>query len=283
MGLCFNVLGSGSTGNSTLVSDGVTNILVDAGFSGREMVRRVGEYGLAPEKISAIVVSHHHIDHCCGIPPFIKKLDIPVFMTEAEFELPPDKNTPPLKDRVDPSKQHCISPGKSFDIGRITVTGFSVQHRSAQHEDEKGYKKELPYNPLGFVFEKSGVRIGIAIDLGYISNLVKERLKGCAGIVLESNYDVAMLKAGPYPWAIKQRIMGKHGHLSNEDVADYLKDDFDGSAAHVVLAHLSKQNNLPDLALLSARQALEKRPDINCVQTKIELSYPDKISKTYRY
>jgi len=261
MGLRFNVLGSGSSGNSTLVSDGVTNILVDAGLSGKEIARRLDEYGLPPEKISAIVVSHDHGDHCRGVAPFVKNLDIPVFMTTAAFEA--------YGARVNPAKHRVISPGESFEIGGIAVTCFSVPHDA---ED-----------PLGFVLEKEGVRIGIALDLGFMSNLVIERMKGCAGIVLESNHDVAMLKAGPYPWALKQRVMSRNGHLSNDAVARYLACDFDGTASHVILAHLSKNNNIPELALLSAQKALEERSDMYCSQTKIELACSDKIGKTYCY
>jgi len=261
MGLCFNVLGSGSSGNSTLVSDGVTNILVDAGLSGKEIARRLNEYGLSPEKISAIVVSHDHGDHCRGVAPFVKNLDIPVFMTAAAFDV--------SGVRVNPSKHRVISPGECFEIGDIAVTCFSVPHDT---ED-----------PLGFVLEKEGVRIGIALDLGFMSNLVIERMKGCAGIVLESNHDMAMLKAGPYPWALKQRVMSRNGHLSNDAVARYLSCDFDGTAAHVVLAHLSKNNNLPELALISAQKALEERSDMHCNQTKLELAGADTIGKTYCY
>ena len=261
MGLCFNVLGSGSSGNSTLVSDGATNILVDAGLSGREIARRLDEFGLSPEKLSAIVVSHDHGDHCRGVAPLVKNLDIPVFMTGTAFEASGIK--------VNPSKLRVISPGECFEIGNIAVTCFSVPHDAA--------------DPVGFVLEKNGVRVGIAMDLGFMSNLVVERLKGCAGIVLESNHDVTMLKAGPYPWALKQRVMSRSGHLSNDAVAQYLAGDFDGTAAHMVLAHLSKQNNLPDLALLSAQRALEERSGMCAIQTKLELAWADKISKTYRY
>jgi phosphoribosyl 1,2-cyclic phosphodiesterase len=239
----------------------VTNILVDAGMSGKETARRLEEYGLPPEKISAIVVSHDHGDHCRGVAPFVKNLDIPVFMTATAFES--------SGIRVNPSKHRAISPGECFGIGDISVTCFSVPHDAA--------------DPLGFVLEKDGVRVGIALDLGFMSNLVIERLKGCAGIVLESNHDTAMLKAGPYPWALKQRVMSRSGHLSNDAVAQYLACDFDGNAAHVVLAHLSRQNNLPDLALLSAQKALEERSDMYHRQTKLELASPDKISETYCY
>jgi len=269
MGLSFNVLGSGSSGNATLVSDGDTHILVDAGLSGREIARRLEEYGLAPDKISAIVISHDHWDHCRGVTPFVKNRDIPVFMTQKAFEKASeqvDSDKKPLI-RSDAVKHRAIQPGECFDIGKIAVTCFSVPHDATE--------------PLGFVLEKDGVKIGVAMDLGFMSNLVIERLKGCAGIILESNHDVQMLKVGPYPWALKQRVMSRSGHLSNDAVAKYLAEDFDGTAGHIALAHLSKQNNLPELAMLSAQKALEERAQ-GC-RAKLELTYADKISKTCRY
>jgi len=261
MGLCFNVLGSGSSGNSTLVSDGETHILIDAGLSCLQIERRLIEYGISPEKISAIVVSHDHGDHCGGITTFVKKRDIPVFMTAEAFAASDIK--------VNPSKHRAISPGECFEIGGVSVTSFSVPHDAV--------------DPMGFVLEKNGVRIGVAMDLGFMSNLVIERLKGCAGIILESNYDDDLLKLGPYPWALKQRISSRSGHLSNKAVAEFLAGDFDGTAAHVVLAHLSRQNNNPDVALIKAREALGERSGLGRGQTKIELAYPNKISETYCY
>jgi phosphoribosyl 1,2-cyclic phosphodiesterase len=261
MGLSFTLLGSGSSGNTTLVSDGTAHILVDVGLSGRETTRRLREYGLEPEDISAIVVSHEHGDHCRGAGPFAKDLDIPVFVTEGAFSNSGMK--------LDSKKIRRIKPGECFEVYGIAFTSFSVPHDAA--------------DPLGFVIEKDGIKIGIVLDLGYLSNLVLERLKGCDGIVIESNHDVQMLKVGPYPWALKQRVMSRRGHLSNDSVAQYLANDFDGKAAHVVLAHLSKKNNLPELALLSAQRALEERAALLVRRTKLELAQADQISKTYRY
>ncbi|MEJ2111436.1 MAG: MBL fold metallo-hydrolase [Acidobacteriota bacterium] len=261
MGLSFTLLGSSSSGNTTLVSDGSTHILVDVGLSGRETVRRLREIGMEPENISAVIVSHEHGDHCRGVGPFVKSLEIPVFITDDALE-----NSKIL---MDPKKHQKIVAGKSFDINGIQFTGFSIPHDAA--------------DPLGFVIEKDGIKIGIALDLGYLSNLVLERLKGCDGIILESNHDVKMLKAGPYPWALKQRVMSRRGHLSNDSVAEFLTNDFDGNASHVILAHLSKQNNLPEIALLSAQRALEARSRITAVQTRIELADADRIGKTFNY
>lgn len=261
MGMSFALLGSGSTGNTTLISDGDTHILVDVGLSGRETTRRLREYGLEPENISAIVVSHEHGDHCRGVGPFAKNLDIPVFMTEGAFLNSGMK--------LDSKKHRPIGSGESFEVYGFSFTSFAVPHDSA--------------DPLGFVIEKDGIKIGIVLDLGYLSNLVLERLKGCDGLIIESNHDIRMLQAGPYPWALKQRVMSRRGHLSNDSVAQYLGNDFDGKAAHVILAHLSRNNNLPELALLSAQRALEERSSLLVRQTKLELAVQDQISKTYRY
>ncbi len=261
MGFSFTLLGSGSTGNTTLVSDGTSHILVDIGLSGRETARRLREYGLGPENISAVVVSHEHGDHCRGVGPFVKNLDIPVFMTEGALASSGMK--------LGPRKHRPISAGERFDVCGFDFTSFSVPHDAV--------------DPLGFVIEKDGARIAIALDLGYVSKLVHERLKGCDAIVLESNHDVQMLKVGPYPWALKQRVMSRRGHLSNDSVAKYLADGFDGSARYVVLAHLSQKNNLPELAMLSAQRALEGRAGSLIVQTKLELAHPDRIGKTYRF
>ena len=261
MGLNFSLLGSGSSGNVTLVSDGDTHILIDIGLSGRETARRLRDFGLEPNQISAILVSHEHGDHCRGVGPFSKDLDIPVFMTDSTFIA--------SGMILDARKHRRISSGESFDVYGFLITCFSVPHDSA--------------DPLGFVIEKDGTKIGIVLDLGFLSNLVLERLKGCDGIILESNHDIQMLKVGPYPWALKQRVMSRRGHLSNDSVAQFLGNDFDGQASHVVLAHLSKKNNLPELALLSAQRALEGRSGLLTCQTKLELAHPDKISKAYRY
>ena len=261
MGLSFTLLGSGSSGNTTLVSDGGLHILVDVGLSGRETARRLRQCGVEPEEISAILVSHEHGDHCRGVGPFAKDLDIPVFMTRGAF------SNSGLN--LAPERQRILHPGEQLDVCGFCVTCFSVPHDSA--------------DPLGFVIERCGVKLGIALDLGYLSNLVLERLKGCDGIILESNHDVQMLKVGPYPWALKQRVMSRRGHLSNESVAGYLENDFDGRARHVILAHLSKKNNLPELALISAQRALEDRQPLMLSQTKLDLARPDRISRAYRF
>lgn len=261
MGLSFRLLGSGSSGNATLVSDGDTHVLVDVGLSGRETARRLRECGVSPEEIAAIVVSHEHGDHCRGAGPFSKGLEIPVFITDAALEASGLS--------LPPTKRRRIQSGVPFDVHGMVFTPVALPHDAA--------------DPIGFCIENAGVKIAIILDLGYISNLVIERLKGCDGIVLESNHDINMLQVGPYPWALKQRVKSNLGHLSNNAVAQYLAAGFDGKARHFILAHLSKKNNLPELALLSAQRALEERSSILCSQTRLELAKADEVSRRYIY
>ena len=261
MGLRFTILGSGSSGNAALVSDGATHVLVDIGLSGRETVRRLSQCGLEPHRISAVVVSHEHGDHCRGVAPFVKDLDVPVFVTDAALAA--------SGMRIDPRRLNRIDSSRAFDVHGIEFNPFAVPHDAA--------------DPIAFRIGKDGIKIAIVLDLGYVSNLVVERLKGCDAIVIESNHDVNLLKVGPYPWALKQRVMSRQGHLSNEDVAEFLANGFDGRARHVVLAHLSKKNNLPELALLTARQALEGRPSLGRPQARLELASADEVSPTFDY
>ena len=261
MALSFAILGSGSSGNATLVSCGDTHVLVDIGLSGKETAKRLRENGLSAERISAVVVSHEHGDHCRGVGPFAKDLDIPVFISDGALQ--------ESGMRLDPCKRERIESGVPFEVSGMVFTPFAVPHDAI--------------DPLAFCIEGDGVKIAIVLDLGYISNLVVERLRGCDGIILESNHDVNMLKVGPYPWSLKQRVMSRRGHLSNDSVAEYLETGFDGKAGQVILAHLSKNNNHPELALISAKNALGARAGLRNPQTELILASADEISQTYYY
>jgi len=255
MSLTITMLGSGSSGNATLVSAGGKHLLVDVGLSGRETIRRLSECGVCPEQISAIVLSHEHGDHTRGVAAFCRDLEIPVFVTDATY----DASGLELPE----GQRQRFESGVPFDVHGILFTPFSVSHDAA--------------DPVAFTIEADGVKAAIVVDLGYVSNLTLQRLKRCDAIVLESNHDVTMLKVGPYPWHLKQRVMSRRGHLSNESVAEFLSSGFDGEARHVVLAHLSKKNNLPEVALLSARTALDCSPSLRCAQTRLALALADTV------
>ena len=295
----FTALASGSKGNSTVLSGGRTRILVDCGLSCRELFRRMKLADEEPETLDAILITHEHSDHVNGVAVTARKLGIPVYFTEgthrawmrwisprrqmtykqwleqihkqaaerqAEAETTvaegePDENdlaedaeaaepVAPVKAK-DPAWLPAVeyfAPGEPFEIGDISISPFTTPHDAA--------------DPCGFVFCAEGVRIGFATDLGYIPPNVKAQLKDLDLLLLESNHDLEMLRDGPYPWSVKQRVLSRVGHLSNEAAAGFLEDDYDGQAAYIILAHLSESNNLPELARVAAERALNGRASL---------------------
>ena len=329
----MTVLASGSKGNSTIVASATTRILVDAGLSCRELMKRMKAAGEEPSALNAILVTHEHQDHVQGMAVTARKLGIPVYLTEpthrawvrwmtpqkrityaqwleqrralkdseqrtadsgqeqqstgkiagwrrgqgrprqgtaedndqdtirrgacacsADVAGEPDEEEKAAAEEVlsEPEKDPTSLPsveyfrsGSGFRIGDIAVTPFTIPHDAA--------------DPVGFVFEADGVRIAIATDLGYMPSNVHVHLRRADVLMLESNHDVDMLRDGPYPWSVKQRVMSRVGHLSNDAAAEFLARAYDGGAAYVVLAHLSENNNLPELARISAERALRDR------------------------
>ena len=250
----LTVLASGSKGNSAVVSSSGTSILLDAGISCRETLRRMHAAGEDPRKLNAIVITHEHQDHIQGLPVLARKLKVPVYMTGPTHESwaqwmrrtnGRQKAIFPEDDKAHLERLECFHSGQSFQIGDIAITPFTIPHDAA--------------DPVGFVFRIDGVRIGVVTDLGYISANVKVHLRKCDALVLESNHDVEMLRGGPYPWSVKQRVLSRVGHLSNDALAEFLTTDYDGGAAFLILAHLSECNNHPELARESAERALGPR------------------------
>lgn len=231
------VLGSGSGGNATLVATQKTRLLIDAGFSKRETYARLERLGEKTSDFDAIVVSHEHADHIKGLAALALDLNVPVYIS------------PGTRDAIywDPRLRafELFSAGEKFSVGDIEITPFSIPHDAA--------------DPVAFTVEAEGIRTGLVTDLGYVPELVKRHVRGCHCLVFESNHDLEMLKLGPYPWYVKQRVMGRHGHLSNRALGQFLSEDFDGAAEVLVLAHLSQVNNHPELARLSAEEALGRR------------------------
>ena len=319
----MTVLASGSKGNSTVIASSRTRVLVDAGLSCRELLKRMAQVNEDPAALDAILITHEHQDHIAGLAVLARRLNIPVFFTEpthrawvrmltprttmtyakwldhvqqekraraeaaAHATLEPSAPSPepsapsmaasspwvgsdatpsdcgPLQvaaaaEEEDPTPTPKADPtylpaveyfqsGTNFSIGDISITPFTIPHDAA--------------DPCGFVFEShsEAIRMAIATDLGYFPPNVKSALRGVDVLLLESNHDLEMLKDGPYPWAVKQRVLSRVGHLSNDATAEFLARDYDGSAAWIVLGHLSEANNAPELALLSAEQAIAGR------------------------
>lgn len=250
MAISVTVLASGSGGNSTLVASARTRILVDAGLSCKETLKRLRAAGEDPERLDAILISHEHSDHVYGLPVLARKLRVPVYMTGpandewvASFHDPEERARQANLDRLE-----LFASGRSFDIGDIRVTPFTVPHDAA--------------DPVAFTFRAEGIKVAVVTDLGYMPASVREHLRGCDVLMIESNHDVEMLRGGPYPWSVKQRVMSRVGHLSNESLAEFLCSDYDGGASTVILAHLSEQNNHPEIARGAAERALLPRRNL---------------------
>jgi phosphoribosyl 1,2-cyclic phosphodiesterase len=245
MGVSLSVLASGSRGNSAIVSSSRTRILVDAGTSCRETFKRMKAAGDDPHTISAILVTHEHSDHVYGLQVLAKKLNIPVFMTGATHQAWAKSVRDAVGERPELTKLEVFSSGRCFHIGDIAITPFTIPHDAA--------------DPVGFTFRSEGIKVGIATDLGRMSANVKDTLRGCDLLVIESNHDIERLRIGPYPWSVKQRVGSPTGHLSNEKLAEFFSTDYDGGASYIVLAHISEQNNHPELARRAAEKALGGR------------------------
>ena len=250
----MTVLASGSRGNSTVISSSGTTILIDAGLSCRETLRRMHATGEDPRALNAIIISHEHQDHINGLPVLARKLKVPVYMTEPTHGAwakwirgSEGKQSAmfPDDDRAHLDRLEHFRSGESFQVGDIAITPFTIPHDAT--------------DPVGFVFKIDGVKIGFVTDLGYMSANVCMHLRGCDGLLIESNHDLEMLRGGPYPWSVKQRVMSRVGHLSNEALAQFFASDYDGGAAFLVLAHLSECNNHPEIARGTAERALAPR------------------------
>ncbi|HEX4652486.1 MAG TPA: MBL fold metallo-hydrolase [Granulicella sp.] len=309
----MTVLASGSKGNSTVISSSRTRVLVDAGLSCRELLRRMAAANEDPATLDAILITHEHLDHVAGLAVLARRLRVPVFFTEpthrawvrmltprttmsyakwmekmaaekaaraeaaaaadlaglaaaagedeswaealeAEAQLPiePEMEAEGGLEKAAAKADPAFLPGveyfeagKSFAIGDIGITPFTVPHDAA--------------DPCGFVFQAEGIRMALATDLGYMPPNVKEALRGIDVLLLESNHDLEMLRDGPYPWSVKQRVLSRVGHLSNDATAEFLAKDYDGGAAYIVLGHLSESNNAPELARIAAERAVGDR------------------------
>jgi len=246
-GMCVTVsmLASGSRGNCAFVSSARTKILVDAGISCRETFKRMKSLGEDPQSLSAILITHEHSDHVYGLATLAKKLRIPVFMTGATHAAWARAMRTVKGERPQLEKLERFESGHRFQIGDIEVKPFTIPHDAA--------------DPVGFTFRVEGAKVSVATDLGYLPANVRDHLRGSDILIMESNHDVEMLRGGSYPWSVKQRVASNVGHLSNEKLADFFTGDYDNSAAFVVLAHLSEENNHPEIARREAEGALAER------------------------
>lgn len=260
MSLEVCVLASGSSGNSIYVASKQTRILIDAGLSAKQVALRLEQIGVIPESINGICISHEHGDHVAGIRVLQKRHGIPVYTNAGTL------NGIRRQPKSDEISAKIFQTGSPFEIGDITIEPFSVPHDA--------------YEPVGFRLKTATSCVGVVTDLGMSTSLIREKLKGCNAIIVESNHDEDLLQEAPRPWPLKQRIRSRQGHLSNTDAARLIADCATNELEHVFLAHLSSDCNTPDTALrtVASQLRLDGLGHIN-----LEISLAREISSIWKH
>lgn len=225
----FLSLVSGSTGNCSIVSDGKTTLLADCGLGLTRLEELLGSIGISPKDLTAILITHEHSDHIKGAGVVSKKYGLPVFATE--------KTHTAIKNcGISGENTKYISPDKDFEIGTIGIKPFSIPHDAI--------------DPVGYSFFMKNAKLSLATDIGHMSDYIFDNIKGSIAVILESNHDLEMLKNGRYPEFLKRRILGDFGHLSNKTASETVLRLLENGTRHIMLAHLSADNNTPKAALL---------------------------------
>lgn len=252
----FNMcpLASGSRGNSVFVSTPDTAVLVDAGLSGIETERRLSQVGESPEHLKAIIITHEHTDHVLGAGILSRRFDIPVYITKETYGA--------CKRLGKIEHLRFFECGTAFEVDDLTINPFSISHDAR--------------DPAGMTLSYGGKKIGLATDLGLATNLVKVHLSQSNALYLESNHDPRMLDNGPYPWHLKQRIKSRTGHLSNQETRDLVAELLHEDLSHLVLAHLSEENNCPNKAFEEVAKGL------NGSDTVLSVAGPDRPGEMIR-
>ncbi|MBO6015978.1 MAG: MBL fold metallo-hydrolase [Lachnospiraceae bacterium] len=229
-------IASGSSGNCIYVGDGQTHILVDAGISGKRIEEGLGTIGLSTADIDAIFVTHEHIDHIAGVGVLSRKQRIPIYATKGTIE--GILNTKSVG-AIDPMLFHPIATEEVVTIGNLRVDPMPISHDARE--------------PVAYRIYAGEKRLGIITDLGYYTEEIVEGLRDMDALFVEANHDENMLQVGPYPYPLKRRILGDRGHLSNENSGRLLSKVLCDRLKYIVLGHLSKENNMPELAYEAVR------------------------------
>lgn len=232
---------SGSSGNCFFIDCDSTKLLIDCGVSARAAEKALASLGVKIADVSAVFVTHEHIDHTKGLEVLSKRFHIPTYMTELTARaLIHDPSASLLKDL------YLFDGEYSVKIGGIIVKSFLTPHDSARS--------------VGYTVENDGVKIGFATDMGCVCENVKKALVGCRSALIEANHDLTMLEFGPYPFDLKRRIKGDRGHLSNDDCAELCRFLCENGTKSILLGHLSKENNTPAIAVDTVKRALTEFP-----------------------
>ena len=262
----FISLVSSSSGNSTLFSDGETNILIDCGLSGSALCEKLEGTGVSPSELSGIFVTHEHSDHTKGVGVIARRYNIPVYATEKTFC---SMNI----GKLSPEQVRIITPYSTFTIGETDILPFSIPHDAA--------------DPVGYSFFSGSGKYTLATDIGFMPDRLFESISGSNSIILESNHDIEMLRYGSYPFRLKQRILSDYGHMSNVLTAETSVRLADTGTEKIMLAHLSHENNTPEIAEITTRAALDREGfgDVFLsVASRNETTFfPDEVLNEYRY
>lgn len=257
MPVCLTILGSGSAGNCAYLETSQARLLIDAGFSLRQIRKRLATIGKTPENLTGVLVTHEHSDHVQGLAQLVEKLRIPVYCNRPTREALEYQQGTRMECRI-------FETGATFDLEDLSVETFSIPH-DAQ-------------DPVGFLLRTAEGNIGFLTDLGHATKLAIERVRRANVLVLESNHDVKLLQDCPHrPWSLKQRILSRHGHLSNEAAADVAEQIMSGDLRHLYLSHISRECNRPQLAFQVMSQRLQK---IGASHVRLELTSQATLSPT---
>lgn len=258
----FCSLYSGSNGNCIYVGTKNTNILIDAGMSGKKIIASLNEIGISPKDISAILVTHEHSDHIHGVGIMSRMFNIPVYANNNTWKAMYNEigSINDLNIRV-------IKKDEIFSIGDIEIKAYSIPHDAS--------------DPVGYCLWNRGKKVSIATDIGHASQTVMDNIKDSDLLLLEANHDIEMLKVGPYPYILKQRILSDIGHLSNDDAGKTIVKLFDDKYKTVILGHLSEKNNFPELAYATVQSILNENGIKIDKDIKIDLARRDKVSNFF--
>ena len=259
--LTLTTLASGSSGNAALVSEGGTHILIDAGISARRITTALKALGVAPADLAAVLITHEHSDHISGLATLSRQLPTPVYASYGTAGALVGK-LPALEGRL-----FGFTPGESFQIGPLTVETFATPHDTAQSN--------------GYAVSAGGRKAAVVTDLGHVTEAVQRGIAGAHLLVAETNHDIEWLQSGPYPYFLKERVLGDYGHLSNEAGAELVCEAAEDQARTLVLAPLSKENDTPQRAYDTVRLALERRGAVIGSDVRLDVAPRSEKGPTY--
>ncbi|NBG88101.1 MBL fold metallo-hydrolase [Isachenkonia alkalipeptolytica] len=260
----FCSLVSGSAGNSYAFSDGEQRFLVDAGLSGKQIENRLAEIDIDPESLSGILISHEHIDHIKGAGILSRRYDLPVYANQGTWQAMEDKIG-----KIAEKNRRTFQTNEIFSMGKLTIKPYKTSHDAAES--------------VGFTVSGGREKVSIATDIGCMTPEILEEIKGSDLVVLEANHDVEVLKSGRYPYSLKRRILSDQGHLSNEAAGDCICYLAENKVENFVLAHLSEENNFPELALSTIQGMLSERQRTKHLKINVDIAFRNRIGRVYEF